>query len=721
MQNLTSPSAAGKRAGGFRPDLQGLRGVAVLLVVLDHAGLSVFSGGYVGVDVFFVLSGFLITGLLLTGAERHGSVSLRDFYARRARRILPAATLTLAATTIVAAVLLNYVRAKQIAWDSFWAGLFAANVRFAHQGTNYFAQGQPPSAVQHYWSLAVEEQFYLVWPAVISLTLFGVLFGRRIISYKLPWSNPRKVGNSRRRLFVLIASAGIASFIWSVHFTSTLPAAAYFSTRARAWELALGAMLATAEGAVRRLPAAALHVGGWIGLVAIGIASISYSATTPFPGYAAALPTAGAALVIASGIHAENACYGAPRLLAIAALRYVGDRSYTFYLWHWPVLVIAGLYIGHNLGVGMNLLLLVAAFGLSIFTYRLFENPIRHARWRQSRSLILVPTSLASAMVITLAIVVWTNSKALHLQVSNEAAAAAAVTELRQVSLTTTPVRPLPGIIGAVRAAERGAKIPTNLDPPPSAFLQDAYQFPSGCAPTAPTATSSTICRLGDSTATKSIVVFGDSHAQMWMPTVLAMAQVDGWTVIPLSKSGCVVSTWVGRGFPRTPQPTLNQCHAWFHWAVSQARQLRPDVILMTGCCGDVSGSTLISTKAGFASAAAALRPASKSVILLADDDGIDKDPTDCLLSRHATLKTCLTIATPERFAGNDTLAQLAASRHFGFLRTRGWFCDGYKCPMVVGSTVIYRDTGHITQAYALRLAVPFRTAFRQCIFGSCP
>src|SRR5439155_10346715 len=163
-----------------RDDIQGLRAVAVLLVVLDHAGVGFLRGGFVGVDVFFVLSGFLITGILISGAAKRGYVSFVDFYLRRARRILPAAALTLIATTIVAYQLLNYVRAKQAVWDSFWASLFVANIRFAHQGTDYFARGQPPSLVQHYWSLAVEEQFYLVWPAVLSLAVFGVaLVGRR--------------------------------------------------------------------------------------------------------------------------------------------------------------------------------------------------------------------------------------------------------------------------------------------------------------------------------------------------------------------------------------------------------------------------------------------------------------------------------------------------------------------------------------------------------------
>ncbi len=158
-----------------RADIQGLRAVAVLLVALNHAGIPFLKGGYVGVDVFFVLSGFLITGILLSQAQRNGHVSLTEFYVRRARRILPAAVLTLVVTSIAAHHLLNFVRARSVVEDSIWASFFAANIHFANQGSDYFAQGQPPSPILHFWSLAAEEQFYLVWPTVLSLVLFGAL------------------------------------------------------------------------------------------------------------------------------------------------------------------------------------------------------------------------------------------------------------------------------------------------------------------------------------------------------------------------------------------------------------------------------------------------------------------------------------------------------------------------------------------------------------------
>ena len=213
----------------MRPDVQGLRALAVAAVVLDHAGVANVSGGYVGVDVFFVLSGFLITGLLVREVERDGRVALGAFYARRARRILPAATVVLVAVVAFAALELSYRAVGLITADAQWAAAFLANVHFSAIGTDYFAQGQPPSPLQHYWSLSVEEQFYLVWPPLLALLMW---LGRR--SGRSPW-----------RLVVTIAGGlCLASLVWSVVVTRTDATAAYFSSVARAWELGAGMLLA---------------------------------------------------------------------------------------------------------------------------------------------------------------------------------------------------------------------------------------------------------------------------------------------------------------------------------------------------------------------------------------------------------------------------------------------------------------------------------------------
>jgi hypothetical protein len=461
-------------------------------------------------------------------------------------------------------------------------------------------------------------------------------------------------------------------------------------------------------------------VVGWLGITAIGLATVLFSPTTAFPGYAALLPTVGAAFVIAAGIERQHARLGVGRFLDVTPMQYVGDRSYTFYLWHWPVLTIALLYVGHELEVTVNLLLLLGAFLLSIITYRFFENPIRHAHWSARVSVVLVPASVAAVVGVTIFTVSSINAKIARAEGGGTVEEALALPNLRQTShIAASP--PLAGVVAAVKAARQGGKLPTRLTPTVSQLLNESYQFPSGCVPASDSQTTSTICHLGDTAATKSIVLFGDSHAQMWMPTILAIAQADSWNVVPIVKSGCVPSAWTGKGYSGTPGSTLAACHAWYQWALQQAKALRPDVTLMAGCCGGAVGATGTATVRAFGSLAAAMKGATQNVILVADDDGIAKEPVDCLLAPHATMKTCTTTATDSQYALNDALAKTARQRGFGFLNTRGWFCYQHQCPMVVGQTIVYRDRGHITQTYALKLAAPFRAAFRRCIFDVCP
>src|SRR6187402_3292258 len=264
-----------QRQPTFRADVQGLRAIAVLTVIAGHAGVPFLPGGFVGVDVFFVISGFLISQLLFREVEKSGRLSIPGFYARRARRILPAATLVTVATVVASAIWLSAVDLLTVVKDALWAVFFAANIHFAAVGTDYFAQEEPPSPLQHYWSLAVEEQFYLVWPALLLLL---VLVARR---RALP----------KRLVLVVLLVLTLASFVWSVVSTSTDPLAAYFSTLARAWELGLGALTAlVATTVARRLPSSARGLLCVAGLGLIALACLVYGDQTPFPGSAAAIP-----------------------------------------------------------------------------------------------------------------------------------------------------------------------------------------------------------------------------------------------------------------------------------------------------------------------------------------------------------------------------------------------------------------------------------------------
>jgi peptidoglycan/LPS O-acetylase OafA/YrhL len=685
-----------------RDDIQGLRAVAVLLVALGHAGVPFLHGGFVGVDVFFVLSGFLITGILLAEAEQRGSISIADFYARRARRILPAAALTLLVTDLAAHHLLNFVRARQVVSDSVWAAAFGANIHFARQGSDYFAQAQPPSPLQHFWTLSVEEQFYLVWPTIVALVLCGTLLGRRI----------GVRGPRRLPLLAVVAIVMVASLAWSIKDTSASPASAYFSTFARAWELALGAGLAIAIPMLRHARPRLSGIGGWIGLAAVAAAAVCFSSSTHFPGYAAALPAAGVALLIAAGDRKRQSRLDVSRLLSSAALRYIGDRSYAFYLWHWPVLVIAVQYTGHDLGVGMKLLLLVAAFALSIVSYALVENPIRRAKLPTRIGALLWPASAATVVLLAVVILNSLGAKAARIDV---AAAAVPVAPLVDpvAAREARPIapRPLPAVVAAVRAAERGAPLPSPLAPPVGSLHNDFYFFPEGCTP-ARYETTSKLCRLGDPSGRKTIVVFGDSHAEMWMPTVLAMAQRDGWVVIPLVKVRCIPRSW----------PGSDECGVWYRWARKQAQALRPAVTLIIGSRSGTH-DPLDSVKP-VAALSNSLQRFSASVIILGDSPNQTRDPTDCLLAPGATMKTCTATGTPDQSRTEAAVAADARRNGVGFIDTRPWFCahplgsaTGYLCPMVVNQTITAIDRGHASKTYVLELLQPFRAAFRRELF----
>jgi peptidoglycan/LPS O-acetylase OafA/YrhL len=695
------PAGADRPPLKHRRDIQGLRAVAVLLVALGHAGVGFLRGGFIGVDVFFVLSGFLITGLLFAEATKTGHVSLRGFYARRAKRILPAAALTLILTDVAARYLLNFVRAKEAVLDSIWAAFFAANVQFARQGVDYFARGEPASPIQHYWSLAVEEQFYLVWPLLLSLALVGVALHRR---RRRP-AGDAGAGLNVRRLAVVIGVAGIASLVWSVVQTERIPAAAYFSITTRAWELALGAALAIAASRLVRLPDPARAVMGWVGIAAIGLAAVLFSATTPFPGYAALLPTVGTALVIAAGIGNERPRGGVGGLLGRAPLGYVGDRSYAFYLWHWPVLIIAAQYLGHDLSVGLGLLLLAGAFLLSIGSYALVENPIRHARvarpiranavlWGASVGLVLVVAAFSLRSIANVA----------------DASAGGPVGPVSTLEPAPTPSGEptlargaIPAVIAAVEAARDGAPIPSPLIPRLDELGKDLYNFPDDGAPCFAEREQPKpprVCRMGPANATRTMVVFGDSHLRHWMPAILWTAQRDGWAVVPLVELGCGPSAYAGN------------CSTFVDWAVGRVKDMHPDVVL-------ISGQILLNTPerrrdniAGTRSLVAAMRPFAKKVVVVGDPPSHHQNPPECLLRTNNSLDDCTLTRSGDQIRAYKGIRQATTSEGGAFLDTLGWFCFENRCPMVIDHTVAYRDDSHISVTYALQLKELFRDAF---------
>jgi peptidoglycan/LPS O-acetylase OafA/YrhL len=647
----------------------------VLIVALNHAGMPGMGGGFVGVDVFFVISGFLITGWLLGRALDSSRVPFGEFYAARARRILPAAALTLVATSAASVAYLNPVRALSALHDALWAAFFAANVHFAHVGSDYFARDDPPSPIQHFWTLAVEEQFYLGWPLLLAAALIVLRAGR--LDSRI----------ARRCLAGVVALGITASLTWSMHVTASNPAAAYFSTAARAWELGLGALIAVCLPWILRVPALPRSVLTWTGLAGILVATVEFGPGTPYPGSAALLPVVAAGLIVAGGA-APGGRAGAAVVLGCRPLRFVGDLSYAFYLWHWPPLTIAAQYAGHPLSILQNLMLLAVAFALSYLTYRVYENPLRHTRrLRRSRpALALWPISVAAVVVAAgfgMSSVVTPGAAAPSLETSSGGHAAG---EVRFTDRT----RLRKALLESVAPARLRQPVPDALAPPLGQLLQDRYDLGRCVATTG--ATSSNLCELGDTAARRLVVVLGDSHAAMWMPAFVRFGVGYHWKLVPLVKSGCVPAVMAS-----------GNCARWYGWALGQVRRLHPRAVIVSQFWSSWG-------RGGVAAVGRELRdlvPLTQRIAVIEDPPARDRAALDCLLARDATLGSCAFPVTPAETAAYSSVRREALAAGAGYVPTLQWFCARGLCPTIIGTIITYRDTTHITATYARLLAGP--------------
>jgi len=678
-----------------RDDVQGLRAIAVLTVIASHASIPYVPGGYVGVDVFFVISGFLITQLLFREVERSGRISIPGFYARRARRILPASTLVIIATIIASAIWLSAVDLRVVVQDALWAIFFAANIHFAAVGTDYFAAEEPPSPLQHYWSLSVEEQFYLVWPAL--LLVLVLVAGRRALPKRLVFA-------------VLLVVTG-ASFVWSLISTTSDPLAAYFSTTARAWELGLGALVALiAEPVARRLHSAARGLLCLTGLVLIGIACVYYTEQTPFPGSAAAVPVVGSALVLlaGAGFHAPHPW--PVRALGVRPMRIVGDWSYSLYLWHWPVLIIAERKVG-TLGPWRTAVCLVVVFVLSALTYRLVEQPFRSPiRFPTRRALALYPAAVAVVVAGALggryyseySSGAYGDNPPITLQEFG-------VKDPSKFDLDSDPTIAL--VQASVIAARHDMAIPSELQPDILTVRDDEPDV-GACNYEKD---SRELCPRGDPDADRSIVVFGNSHGRMWIPAFDKIGEELGYTTYYFVKPNCAASlVSVGELVPGSP--LWQECDDFRSWALDQIRTIHPDLVVVSSSgpnpvLYDDQGNRVpkedvdAATQAGYVDLFTQLAPLTDRAVLLRDIPKSEELPDECLTESGNNLGDCL--FTPLAASVNDADISVAAAAATGtpVVDPTPWICWDGSCPAVIGDVLPYRDRGHLTTIYAASLA----------------
>jgi peptidoglycan/LPS O-acetylase OafA/YrhL len=666
----------GPRAG-FRPDIEGLRAVAVLSVLIYHAGLAWVPGGYVGVDVFFVISGFLITSLMVREVERTGRLGLTGFWARRARRLLPASTLVLVFSAVVALAVLPVNTRKDFGGDIVAAAGYVVNWRLGLRAVDYLAENVGASPVQHYWSLAVEEQFYVVWPLLIAAM---------VTTFRTRW---------RPALLVGIAVITLASFVFTLSYAAEQPGLAFFVSTTRVWELGVGALLALALPALVRLPAAALGVLGWAGLALVAYAALVLDETTRWPGPATLLPVLGTAVAILAGGGSATPAWGVGRLLGLRPAVWIGGLSYSLYLWHWPFLVAAeGLW--GALRVREGLLVVVASAVPAWLSYRYVEGPLRRApRLALPRPALLAGASaMAVSAVAGLALVasfglVDTVDEAS----AGEAVGAVALTDPRYAGTDWAAVRS----VAKLRPSplEAYEDLPALYDPPPCVVGRYVEAFET--------------CEFGDPDADRIVALVGDSKAAQWFAPVREIAEREGWRLVVISKNGCAFAD-VKRLAEGQRNPS---CDAWSPWAMETVEELEPDVVL--------TASTF------------------RDALPAGDDTSTDQQHApmvdglvsywERVLATGATLVPILD--TPAPLNGTipdcvqdhpDDLTQCAGPRSKG-VRTSGaptqreaaervpdarivdltpLLCPGgERCPAVIGNVLVYRGGDHITDTYA--------------------
>jgi peptidoglycan/LPS O-acetylase OafA/YrhL len=680
-----------ERSASFRPDIQGLRALAVILVVLDHAGIGPFHGGFIGVDVFFVISGFLITGLLLAEADRRGRVSLLDFYARRAKRILPAATLVLAATVVAGYFVLSGIQAIRLFKDTIWATFFAANLKFARDETDYFAQDDAIPPIQHYWSLAVEEQFYLVWPLIVLLLV--ALFRSR--------------GRARRAVVLAIAAISLVSFAWAVHVVADSPRGAYFSTPARAWELGLGAATAAAALRIRRLPPSVLAAASWAGAALVGAAALTFTGDTRVPGPPALLPVLGTALLLGGGTAAAG--WGPQRFLAVRPMRWIGDRSYSFYLWHWPALILVG-EVWRTPEGWTGVLVSVLALGLADLSYRYVENPFRERsffrpRWR---GIALYPVSVG-----VLGLLVLTSHSILVQELNQKRPPITADAYCEQDDAPTCSEDPQVRLVQAsVLAAEDEAEIPNPLRPA-ALGLADHVAADLGACEYFGIPEPMPLCERGDPDGDRTMVLLGDSHMRHWIPALEKIAKRNGIRLFNFVLQGCTPAL-VQPYSPFYEAPDTD-CTYFHEWTQDQIELLRPDVVVMStdtqdryvtddGDYVDDNQEIAALIEAGMVERIESLEPLAERVVVLGDVPRLEFDPS-VISDRDATLADGL--SDPARRSMLMRRAVKSAARATGveYVETKQWFCAFDKCAVVVGDYITHRDRGHMTLEYSAALA----------------
>ncbi|WP_020672209.1 acyltransferase family protein [Amycolatopsis nigrescens] len=669
--DLSTKPGTGRR---YRPELQGLRALAVLLVVVYHIWLGRISGG---VDVFFLISGFLITGQLVRAAGR-GGIEFGPMWGRMIKRLFPAALTVLLAVIVAGALLLPENRWLQTIKEVVASALYLENWRLVADSADYFTQHDAASVVQHFWSLSIQGQFYLLWPLLVA----GVALAARAAG--------RSLRNSLLSTLLVVFAGSLTYSVWLTAVNQPL---AYFSSLTRVWEFALGGLLALAvdAGTLPRLLRIAL---GWAGVAGLVLCGLVLQVGQVFPGYLALWPTLSAALVIAAG--GTGARFGADRLLASRPLRYLGDLSYALYLWHWPILVFYLVARGRErVGFTGGMAIIGLSLVLAAATYHLLEKPVRESRiglrtrWGAYRFgvAMLVPVLLAAGG--------WQ------------------LTGLRKAGNYAGGAGDLdyPGALAMAPGFEyRGAPDPP-LMPSFVTLAEDYARIDERHCTTAARSEELQVCSTETAgPPSRRIVVAGDSHAQQFIGALLPIAERENWQVVAMLRGGCPFST------DSETVPGDQPCVDWNSAVAEEILELRPDAVF-TIATKDVRPGATEHTPPGFVNQWRKVDAAGIPVLAVRDNPRYnDFAPPLCVEANGPDAPECRT-PRAELYAPEPPYAGLAdVPANVSFLDFSDYFCEQESCPPVIGNVLVYMDDNHVSATYMTTMSTILEDAVRSAL-----
>lgn len=636
----------------FRPEIEGVRVFAALLVAIYHIWLGSVSGG---VDVFFIVSGYLITMSLLTKVERQGKINYLEYVLGLARRLFPLAFTVLFSIAIISIFIMPQLQWKQIISEIFSSAFYFQNWQLATNAVDYLAQNNEASPLQHFWALSIQGQFYITWPLVIFITF---LIAKKILKTPI-----------RKTLLGVLCIMFFVSISYSIYITNTNQPWAYFDTLARVWEFSLGGILALLLPYLQFNKYISMIIG-WLGLAIICFTGIILPVSNVFPGYAALLPTTGVILVI---ISAENSSiFGVDRFLGTKPFQYFGSISYGFYLWHWPLLIFYYTYFGTDtVSITHGLIIMLVTAILSIVTVKKIETPIRKISIKQSKKKLVITLA---AFVIPLVLVNSSWNMFANYKVQAVFSGEYSIEDYPGAASLFENVVPNPDVEPIMQENSEDSLLPS-------------FYSSRDCYSNNKEETEVKICSFGEKdNSDYTIALVGGSHSGHWFPALEELSKKHNFQIDIYNKDGC-----------RFADNRSGACKEWNENVVEVLMENAPDIIFTTATVN--SGSTV---PEGYVNQFKKFE-GKIEIFAIRDNPRMDeniplcletKGIEECSKPRVEALSEQIPWENTEGIPSNVTFADLSDG-----------FCDEDTCYPVIGNIVVYRDQHHLTTLYVKTLA----------------